>query len=479
MVQRAARIALSLAGVTAVTWLVHFVLKQNATTAGFAYLLLVLILAGSWGFVEALIASVAATVTFNYYFFPPIGTFTIADPKNWVALFGFLATSIIASRLSAKAERRTQELLARQQDLEKLYTFSRSILLIGPGEAFSKQLAGSLADVFGFRAVVLYDRRGDVMYRAGPDDFEGLEDQLREAARNGTSFSDNEGRRVITAVRLGSEPIASLALQGRQMPDAVLQGIANLVAIGLERARAQEMAHQIEAARQGEQLRTTLIDAMAHEFKTPLTSIKAVTTSLLASPEQSLATRTELLRAADEEADHLRDLIDDSIELARLDLEQIAIQPQDTSVSELIRETIASMQPEIADRAVRVSDRDGRATIPLDRRLVRLALRQLLDNALKYTPARTPIDIVLAGSEGGLAVEVTDRGPGIPAAEQSRIFERFYRSPAAKQVPGTGLGLSIARSIMRAHKGDLTVASRPGATTFRMLFPLDGQGAPQ
>ena len=478
MVQRAARIALSLAGVTTVTWLVHFVLKQNATTAGFAYLLVVLIIAGSWGFVEALIASVAATVTFNYYFLLPIGTFTIADPKNWVALFSFLATSLIASRLSAKAERRTLELLARQQDLEKLYTFSRSILLIGPGEAFSKQLARSLADVFGFRALVLYDRRGDSMYRAGPDDFEGLEDQLRDAARNGTSYSDNEGTRVITAVRLGSEPIASLALQGRHMPDAVLQGIANLVAIGLERARAQEMAHQIEAARQSEQLRTTLIDAMAHEFKTPLTSIKAVTTSLLASPEQSPATRTELLRAADEEADHLRDLIDDSIELARLDVEQIAIQPQDTSVSELIRETIASMQTEIADRPVSVSDHDGRA-IPLDRRLVRLAFRQLLDNALKYSPARTPIDIALASSEGALAVEVTDRGPGIPLAEQSRIFERFYRSPAAKQVPGTGLGLSIARSIMRAHQGDLTVASRPGATTFRMLFPVDGQGAPR
>ena len=137
----------------------------------------------------------------------------------------------------------------------------------------------------------------------------------------------------------------------------------------------------------------------------PWTSIKAVTTSLLASPEQSPATRTELLRAADEEADHLRDLIDDSIELARLDVEQIAIQPQDTSVSELIRETIASMQTEIADRPVSVSDHDGRA-IPLDRRLVRLAFRQLLDNALKYSPARTPIDIALASSEGALAVEV-------------------------------------------------------------------------
>jgi two-component system sensor histidine kinase KdpD len=457
---------------------VAFVFRQNATTAGFAYLLFVLIVAGAWGFVEALIASLAATFAFNYFFLPPIGQFTIADPKNWVALFSFLATSLIASRLSAKAERRTMETLARQQDLEKLYTFSRAILLIGPGEPVPRQLATSLAEMFGFRAVVLYDRRTETMFRAGPDDFEGIEDQLRDAARNGTSYSNSDGTRLIASVRLGSQPIASLALQGRSMPDAVLQGIANLVAIGLERATAQELSHQIEAARQSEQLRTTLIDAMAHEYKTPLTSIKAVTTALLAIPAQTPETRNELLRVADEEADHLRNLIDDSIEMARLDMERIDLQPEDTSLGDLIRETIASMHPE--ERAIALTEDGECATLALDRRLIRLALRQLLDNARKYSPPETPITIRLGESGGQLAVEVTDRGSGIPAAEQSHVFERFYRSPRVKeQVPGTGLGLSIARGIMRAHKGDLTVASRPGETTFRMLFPVNGQGGAQ
>src|SRR5207302_5759551 len=139
------------------------------------------------------------------------------------------------------------------------------------------------------------------------------------------SLSDPNRQPIIVAVRLGSEPIASLALQSGMMPESVLQGIANLVAIGLERARAQGLAHQVEAARQSEQLRTTLIDAMAHEFKTPLTSIKAATTSLLAAPEQAGESRTELLRIADEEADHLRDLIDDAIEMARLDTSRIDV----------------------------------------------------------------------------------------------------------------------------------------------------------
>src|SRR5579884_1647868 len=265
LVHRIARVVLSTLGVAAVTWLLHFVVPQNATTAGFAYLLLVLIIATSWGFVEGVAASLLATVVFNYYFLPPIGTFTIADPKNWVALFSFLASALIASRLSARAEKRAMEAVERQHDLEKLYTFSRGILLTGPGEPFAKQLAASVADVFGFSAVVLFDRRADTMYTAGPKDFEGMEEQLREAARNGTSYSDTNGTRVITAVRLGSQPIGSLGLQGVRLNDAVLQGIANLVAIGLERARAQELTHQVEAARESEQLRTTLIDAMAHE----------------------------------------------------------------------------------------------------------------------------------------------------------------------------------------------------------------------
>src|ERR1019366_7076172 len=228
----------------------------NATTTGFAYLLVVLIVASFWGFFEAAVASIAATLTYNFFFLPPVGRFTIADPQNWVALFTFLTTALIASRLSAEAKHRALDAVARQQDLERLYTFSRAILLIDNTEPFPKQLVRKLAETFELSSVVLYERRTEEFYRAGPSDFEGLEDQLRDAALQGTFFADAEHNRIITAVRLGSEPIAGLALQGAHMADAVLQGIANLVAIGLERARAQDLSSQIEAARQSEKLRT-------------------------------------------------------------------------------------------------------------------------------------------------------------------------------------------------------------------------------
>ena len=310
MIWRALRLLASFAGVALVTWVANSLVPVNATTAGFAYLLLVLVIATIWGFLEASLASIAATLTFNFFFFPPVGRLTIADPQNWVALFSFLTTSLVASRLSTEAKRRAFDAVARQRDVERLYTFSRAILLIDKTDPFPKQLVRKLADIFEMNAVVLYDRHAEEFYRAGPSDFEGLDDQLRDAALQGTSFADTQHNRTITAVRLGAEPIAGLALQGVQMPDSVLQGIGNLVAIGLERARAQDLAAQVEAARQSEKLRTTLLDAMAHEFKTPLTAVIAVTSALLDNPDQPRESRLELLNIADGEAQRLKELID-------------------------------------------------------------------------------------------------------------------------------------------------------------------------
>jgi two-component system sensor histidine kinase KdpD len=464
---------ISLAGVALLTYAGYSLFPVNATTQGFVYLLLVLIIASTWGFLEASVASVAATLTFNFFFLPPVGRFTIADPQNWVALFSFLTTALIASRLSAEVKRRALDAVERKQDLERLYTFSRAILLIDHTEPFPKQLVRKLAEIFELSAVVLYERRAEEFYRAGPLDFDGLEDQLRDAALQGTSFTDARRNRVITAVRLGSEPIAGLALQGAQMPDAVLQGIANLVAIGLERAHAQDLSSQIEAARRSEKLRTTLLDAMAHEFKTPLTSIMAATTSLLANPDQPAQSKTEMVKIADEEARHLNELIEDAVEMGRLDTADIQLHTEPSNVGELVREVVASMHNVIDGRPLNVVCDERPLAAPVDRRLVKLAIKQLLDNALKYSPPDTPVTVRVHNGSG-VTVTVTDCGKGIPAQEQERIFERLYRSPSVQhQIPGSGLGLSIAQNIVKAHHGELAVASRPGETTFRLTFPAD------
>src|SRR5579871_110055 len=473
------RVPASVAGVLLVTYVASVVIPVNATTVGFAYLLLVLVIASGWGFVEAAVASVAAPLTFNFYFLPPVGQFTIYDPQNWVALFSFLTTALIASRLSAIARRRAQDAIERQQDVERLYTFSRALLLFDDIHPFGKQLVNKLAEIFELKAAVLFERDTGAFYRAGPWDFEGLDDQLRDAALHNSTFSDLQQQRVITAIRLGSHPIASLALQGSSMPDSVVQGIANLIAVGLERARAQDLTHQIEAARQSEQLRTTLIDAMAHEFKTPLTSIKAATTALIDNPDQSPENRIELLRIADEEAEHLTALIDNAIDMARLDTAHIEVQRELTDIREIVRDAVAAVRMEANGRQVELSCDAPLPDVPADRRLITLALKQVLDNAVKYSPPRAPVTIRIRQTGDMLRIEIADRGKGIPPEEQRRIFDRFYRSPSVKhQVPGSGLGLTIAHSIARAHNGDLTVESPAGENTFCLVLPLLAKETP-
>jgi len=462
----------SLSIVAGLTWTARHSLAGNPTTVGFVYLVAVLLIASAWGFVESAIASVAATLCFNYFFFAPVGTLTIADPQNWIALLSFLATSLVASRLSAKAEQRARDAMDRQKDLERLYSFSRSILLIEGMESFPRELVGRLSEIFELEGALLYDRRSGETFRAGAAEIAGLDEQVRDAALGGGSYVDAAQTRTVTAVRLGSEPIASLALQGGPIGDAVLQGIANLVAIGLERALAQDLHHQVEAARQSEQLRTSLIDAMAHEFKTPLTSVKAVTTSLLADPEQALESRRELLAIADEEADHLRELIDDAVEMARLDMARIDLNLELLRPDDVARELISSFRAELEDRPIQVIGGGG-DPIPMDRRLIRLALKQLVDNAIKYSPRDTPV-LIRVETE---AWEVVNQGAGIPAGEQQKVFERFYRGPSVKhRIPGSGLGLSIAHGIARAHSGELTVASLPGQTVFRLSIPREQRG---
>ncbi|HEX5228600.1 MAG TPA: ATP-binding protein [Bryobacteraceae bacterium] len=469
----ALRLFLSLAGVSVITFLAFTAIPQNPITVGFAYLLFVLVIASAWGLAEATLASLAATLAFNLFFLPPVGKLTIADPQNWVALFSFLATALLTSRLSARVKKQALDAIERQRDIERLYTFSRAILLIDPNEPVAKQLARKLAEVFALSATVLYDRRTGEFHRAGPSDFDGLEDQLRDAASQGTSFYDAPHKRMITAVRLGAEPIASFAIQGAFLQDSVLQGVSNLIAIGLERARAQDLAHQVEAARRSEQLRATLIDAMAHEFKTPLTSIRAATTSLLSAPDQPVETRKELLEVADEEAQHLQSLIDDAVEMARLESDHIQVRRELTDPKRLLDEVVASLRTQIDHRPLEIQAEPAVPPLSVDRKLLKLALKQILDNALKYSPPQSPIAVRLSNGSDGINFEITDRGPGIPEQERGRVFERFYRSPSVKtQVPGFGLGLAIASNIVQAHRGELTVASRPGETTFRMTLPI-------
>lgn len=314
------RILAALLLVAAITFVCFRLIPVNATTTGFFYLVAILGIATSWGLAESTIASIVAMLCFNFFFFPPIGTFTVADPQNWVALFAFLATSLTASQLSARAKHRTKEAVDRQHEIERLYSLSRALLLTEAAQPMPSQVVQQIAEAFHFDAVALYDRASDEVHRAHPNDLPDIELTLRNWTLRHTVIRGKGNHVIFMPIRLGEESIGSLAVSGASLSDAALQSLLNLVAIGMERARAQEAVNRATVARQSEELKSTLLDAIAHEFKTPLTSIKAVTTDLLSEPAGKLQQhQRELISIADEGTDRLSRLVTDAIQLARIE----------------------------------------------------------------------------------------------------------------------------------------------------------------
>jgi signal transduction histidine kinase len=170
-------------------------------------------------------------------------------------------------------------------------------------------------------------------------------------------------------------------------------------------------------------------------------------------------------------------LVDNAADMARLDIAQIDIQSESSDIGQIVREVIASMRAVIDDREVSIASQEPLPSVSLDRHLVKLAIKQLVDNSLKYSPPNTPVTVQVVRGDDSVTLEVTNHGAAIPLEEQSRVFERFYRSPSVeRQIPGSGLGLSIAHRIARAHHGDLTLTSSPGETTFRMTLPIEHKG---
>jgi len=471
------RLLASLGVVAAVTVVFFEVIPVNATTIGFFYVVAILVVATAWGLLESTVASVVAMLCFNYFFFPPVGTFTVADPQNWVALFAFLATSLTASQLSALLKRGRKEAVDRRQEMEKLYALSRALLLTDATQPIGKQIAKQVAHTFECPTVALYDRHSGEIYLAGPRLLPDIGARLREAALESTVFQDDAGKVTITPIRLGGEPIGSLAVSGATLSDAALQSLLNLVAVGLERVRAQEAVNRAEIARQSEELKSTVLDAITHEFKTPLTSIKAVTTDLLDPARGLQQGDRELLAIADEEADRLSGLVTEAIQLARIEGGKFHLNKEIHFPSTLLSAALRQMKPLIGGRAIRVLAADDLPLVLVDAELVQIVIRNLIDNALKYSLPTTPITITAEACQEGVIIRVRDQGPGIPEEEQSKIFEKFYRSLKDRShTRGAGMGLAIAREIVRAHGGDIRVESRPGkGSEFSFTLPVVSQ----
>ena len=385
----AARAAACIGAVAALTYAYVQLLIVNPTTVALSYVVLILVIASRWGIVEATAAAIVAVFFFNFFFLPPVGTLTIADPQNWVALVVFLITAIVVSQLSGRAVRRNVEALSRQRDLERLYALSRSLLLSQSDAAVPSEIARFIADAFELPGVALYDHQSGSISWAGSMERPELEDRLRDVARQAVTYQVSDV--VITAIRLGGAPIGSLAIIGPSPSDTVLQSITNLAAIGLERARGQAATTRAEAARQSSELRAAVLDAAAHEFKTPLTSMKAAASALRTNISESDPNR-ELVEIVNEDLGRLQALVTDAIQMLRIDSGDFVVQRGRYRVNDIVQTALREFETRLQGHRVTMTIPDD-LTIDADRNLLRLALRQLLDNALKYSPSNSTIDV--------------------------------------------------------------------------------------
>ncbi len=450
------------------------VLPANVTTIALTLLLAILVVSTLWGMTVSIAMSVAAVVAFNYYFLPPIGTLTVADPQNWVALFAFLAVAVIGSHFATRARRQAEQASARQRDIERLYAFSRNLLESSNVMELLNRIPAQIVDTFevGAAAVFLADKQK--MYRSGPVVPRLDTDTLKAIMAREEPVIDTPNSLSMIPIRLGVRPIGSLGISGRTFSLQTLESIATLVAIAMAHARAMEQLGQTEASRQGEQLRTALLDAVTHALRTPLTSIKASVTNLLSNRSLTDNQKQELLTIINEESDRLNRLVGEAGEMARLDAGEVELKLESHPIEDVINAALDHCKGFLGNRPVEVHIAKGLPPLQVDLDRAREILVHLIENANHYSPPNQPITITVEANNGTVVTSVADRGDGIDDLEQTLIFEKFYRGKDQRySVEGTGMGLPIAKAIVEAHGGSISLMSQRGrGSVFSFTLPV-------
>lgn len=490
-------IAIGLAGLGALA-VVIVVLRliskvPDPAIAALLLLLVILVTATAVPVRTAVAVSVLATASFNFFLLPPFHTFSLADPQNWVALFVFLAVAIVASQLSVVARARTVEALARRDELARLFDLSRDVLVMPDSREALPSLARSVARRFDLVFVAIALPAGDdwaVTY-AGAGTAELDKAQLDEAFRaahstlefdasartdTGHARTQVEGHATrLVPLRVGTKPVGLLAAAGRPIEPGTLDALAGVVAIAIERAKLLEERKEAELTRRSEELKTALLASLGHDLRTPLTAIR-VAASNIRSPsltDDDRADQSDLILA---EAERLTRLFQNILDMARIDAGAIETAARWTHPSEIVAAARELTRHALEQHHVTV-EAEVDVPVRLDPRLAALAVAHLLENAARYTPPGTRIEVRAGTTDQGLEIRVRDHGPGIEAADLPRLFERFYRGAQARARPGgTGMGLWIARGLLSAQQGRVWAENcTDGGASFTVVVPASRQ----
>jgi two-component system sensor histidine kinase KdpD len=444
----------------------------RSTTAGMVFLVVVVWAATQAGLALSLFIALLCAVSFDYFFLAPFHTFILAGPQEWVAMFSFIASSLVSGRVAERARRQARHAEQRREDVERLYTLSQEMMLHEDADSLISELPGMVQRIFGLSCVVLYVSDHDRFSASTSDLPMSIEASLRALTHTQGLMHVLPGDISAMPLMLGMRQVGAIGWRPAILSREVATTMTAQVAIAVARALAIEASARVEAARESERLRTALIDSLTHELRTPLTSIRAAASTLLQSPGLDDAARAELAAIVDQESARLDALIGEAVEMAEIDANVVKVRPMPLHPRSLLDQAVQRSQRALVPHHVVIVAEEPDEPTWFDPKLLERVFKHLLENAARYCPPGSRI-VLRSGRAGNrLEFAVEDNGPGIDPHDLPLIFEKFYRGRKSAG-KGTGMGLAIARAILAAHGGAIEVSSAPGqGTSFHFWVPL-------
>ena len=459
-------------------------LRANSTTAGMVFLVLVVWSASQAGNVLSLYMAALCALSFDYYFLPPVRTFQLVGAQAWGAMASFAIGSVIVSRLAEHARRQALEAEQRQADVGRLYSLSQEMMLFEDADQLIRTLPGLIDRIFALEGVILYESDYDRFYSSTGDAPTSVRAHM-EALTEGLSptLVPLAGYHA-TPLLLGMRPVGALAWRPDKLSREVSAAISAQVSIAVARSIAIENTARVEAAREGERLRTALIDSLTHELRTPLTSIRAASTTLVEGEGLDEAARADMARIIDEESARLDLLIGEAVEMAEIDANVVKVKMSPQDPHSLLDQAVEESRKILASHKVSIVVEDENSpgsgesasggSVWFDPHLLGRVLRHLLENVAAYTPPGCRVKLSSTRTDDRLEFCVEDNGPGIDPHDLPLIFEKFYRGKrTSSQRKGSGMGLAIIRAIVNVHGGGIEASNVPGGgARFRFWVPL-------
>ena len=448
-----------------------------------------------WISVTASFLSVAA---FDFFCVPPYLTFAVSDYQYVFTFAGMLVVALVISTQTARLKEHAAHAAVREARTEALYRLSSK--LAGETRVFeAARAAATLAeDVFGARVVIFLPEDGKLSFRRRTSDLLHVPPSEEPIAQWVFDHGHKAGLRANVSTDAHSNAAALyIPLRGARetfgvlavLPDPenrifapeqqqLLEVFAGQTAVAIERTLSQRAEEETRIHMQTEQMRSSLLSAMSHDLRTPLASITGAASTLRSQNDRlPLETKQELLESISDEADRLSRLVGNLLDMTRFESGGVELRRDLYPLEEIVGTVLQRMEPQLEGRAVTTELAENLPMVFVDDVLLGQVLWNLLENAAKYTPPGTPLELAAFESEGAILIEVRDRGPGIPPGEEELIFEKFYRGNS-KNVRGAGLGLPICRAIVQAHRGAIQALARDGGgITFRISLPSESKTA--